>query len=222
MKRFILLILLVCFISPFGVNAASAKLGVYVAPKLVFGYSSGDFEGITNRSSSETFSDMMTGGGLAVGYDLSHLLGLNLRSELEFTMFGDFKDEQSGEINLNSEVSLSTLFLNVYYDFENKTKFTPYVGFGLGIAWLGLEGSAKDVATNIYNNYDKDTQGNFAWNIAAGLGFDLTDTFSLDLGYRYAQYGDGKVEKSNISDIAKISVDNLDMHQVTLGLRVTF
>ncbi len=221
MKKLFILVMMLCFSTPFA-SSADAKLGIYIAPKLVSGFASFDahLDSLGNRLDSSSLDDELIGGALAVGYDFSHLLNLNLRAELEFTMFGDFEDRSNpGKYNLNGDVSLSVLFLNLYYDFENKTKFTPYVSAGAGIAFVGMEGTAKDTVTTLL---DKNTQGNFAWNVGTGLAFDLTDGISFDLGYRYAQYGDGESEVSKLHDLVSLSAKNIDMHQIALGVRLTF
>ena len=67
------------------------------------------------------------------------------------------------------------------------------------------------------------TKTNFAWNIGAGAAWKITDLISLDLGYRYADFG--KVSVTNYVD-ANNDLYNLDVkvksHDVMLGLRFTF
>ncbi|WBT39896.1 outer membrane protein [Hyphomicrobium sp. DMF-1] len=80
---------------------------------------------------------------------------------------------------------------NAYIDLGTWRGITPYIGGGIGIASLDVQGF-KDV--NVVNSTiylgDKDkTTTNFAWALYAGISYDVTPQFTLDLGYRYTDLG---------------------------------
>lgn len=43
--------------------------------------------------------------------------------------------------------NIQTLMLNAYWEFHNSTKFTPYIGAGIGLAFLQTDGSVTPTMT---------------------------------------------------------------------------
>ena len=228
-------------------------LGIYIAPKLVWSYTvmdkmkgeahvSGGFTagGVTKKSRKD---DDAWGGAIAVGYDFERMLNVPMRGEIEYAFFGnvdskvsrDFDGRNvSGGASLKNKMDIQTLFFNAYFDFKNESPFTPYVGGGLGIAFVDSKSSGHaDYAIgdmryqgSSSTNYKLNT--NFAWNVGAGLAWEMTEMLALDLGYRFAGLGKVKSRESSYEGLGgekvtyKSKVDDLWMHQVMLGLRVTF
>ncbi len=81
---------------------------------------------------------------------------------------------------------------NAWYDFDNDTVFTPYVGGGVGIAnvtsTLLIPGGASDSSS--------------AWvpagQLGAGVTIDLNDKSFLDLGYRFKATAGGSTSVSAV------------------------
>ncbi|MGQ0673911.1 MAG: outer membrane protein [Hyphomicrobium sp.] len=113
---------------------------------------------------------------------------------------------------------------NAYIDVFTWRGITPYVGAGIGIASISVDG-LKDV--NVPNNsvfYGADnTETNFAWALHAGLAYDVTSTVTLDIGYRYLNLGDAKSGKvrayDGSSEYASVDLDDVDSHDLMLGMR---
>lgn len=131
----------------------------------------------------------------------------------------DSYDENTGKINVQS------LFLNVYYDFRNESKFVPYVGGGIGFGFVGMKGTgeSREGSDFLDTGISKKNSTNFAWNIGLGCAYEFTDYFALDLGYRYANFG--KAKSGTYSDeegTFKLTTNRIAMHQFTLGARFTF
>ncbi|WP_072393891.1 TonB-dependent receptor [Hyphomicrobium sp. CS1GBMeth3] len=89
--------------------------------------------------------------------------------------------------NLESWLGL----FNAYIDLGTWHGVTPYVGGGVGLTSITTMGY-KDINVPTggfaYAVNDKTTT-NFAWALYAGLSYDVTDRFTLDLGYRYTDLG---------------------------------
>lgn len=178
-----------CGIQPMTAGAeelTSEKIGIYVEPKIsgqatLGGYLDGKLE-----------SDMSFGGGLAAGYDFWYFAGVPVRTEVEYMIRTNSRFE-TDDANVRAEVP-QTVFANAYWDFRNSTRFTPYVGGGIGAAFVGSE-------------------SNFAWNVGTGIGYDITDDLKATLGYRYVDFG--KVEDRDMKG-------SFQAHEATLGLRYTF
>lgn len=72
------------------------------------------------------------------------------------------------------------LMANVWWDLTNDSQFTPYVGGGVGYAISKFDGGA------VYDGVD----GNFAWQLGAGINVAVSEETSLGIGYRYFDAGD--------------------------------
>lgn len=109
---------------------------------------------------------------------------------------------QNHDLNLfNSDVALLTLMANAYYDIDTDSSVRPYIMGGVGLA-------------NAHTSWDDEDETELAWQVGAGLGFEITDNTTLDLGYRYLKPNDffnafmGNVKSKS--------------HNVMLGLRYQF
>lgn len=78
------------------------------------------------------------------------------------------------------QVQTWALMANAWFDLGNSTNFTPYVGGGIGYAISKFDGGA------VYSGVD----GNFAWQLGAGVNVEVSDSTSIGLGYRYFDAGD--------------------------------
>jgi len=119
----------------------------------------------------------------------------------------------------------STLMVNGYLDFRPVMGFTPYIGAGIGMAHNVLSDhtlATYDTATGI-GTVERLAGGdsfNFAWALMAGVGYRLSSSFILDLGYRYVSLGDVKTRSHGSS--AGVEVDSIGAHEVRVGLRYSF
>lgn len=236
MKKLLLSILCMCFLAPIQAKASNFS-GVYVAPKFAINFVSMQ-EIILNVetlgvvvpiSSNSKLDDTLFSGSLAIGYDFNSKFNIPVRAELEYSLFSQFSSNVDFTFanilftGINAEINMQTLLLNAYYDFHNSSKFTPYIGLGIGIAFVGAD------ANDPMGTIGKNKQTNFAWNIGVGSSYAFTDKFSLDLAYRYAQFGKGETETlaipaTSTSPSGEIwgSTDTISAHQVMLGVRYTF
>ncbi len=220
MKKLIMFALLACLMLP--VKADAQEMGIYVAPRLTYNFSSFDISNTFSHGFDK--SDSVFGGAIAAGYDLSYMYNLPIRAELEYAFNAGLEDSHtwlSGD-NYTSTTSLSSLFVNAYFDIQTGTSFTPYVGAGLGLAWVGFEVTRPN-PTTAYSNFAENTDANFAWNIGLGVAYDFSSQFSVDLGYRYVSYGEGVTEAGYYNSVSgHVRTDNVGMNQFYLGARLTF
>ena len=214
MKKLCLSVLMALALMLPGV-AKAETMGVYVAPKFVLNMQSTEIAAL--GASTGTLDDTTAGGALAVGYDFSDKFNVPVRAELEFGVFGALsKSESAYDVSAEAEVGIKTLLANVYWDITEYNGFTPYIGAGLGVAWVKTELSGSvDALGGI--SFD-DTKTVFAGQVGFGCSYAFTETFALDLGYRCLVVGDGEAEYFGYKFESR---DNI-AHQVMLGLRVSF
>jgi opacity protein-like surface antigen len=196
-----------------------------------------DGDPATIRIGSST--DSTFGGSIAFGYDFEKKFSVPIRAEVEYAAFsqaenkGNFTEINGNEIGretVRQTFSIRTLFINAYWDIPTGTRFTPYVGAGLGAGFINTNGNFSGVVTTgggVTETWSgrtgSKTVTNFAWNVGAGVGYDLTDYVTVDLGYRFTGLGSVKTKilRRDVDEIS-FKTDNLYQHQIALGLRFTF
>lgn len=113
---------------------------------------------------------------------------------------------------LDGDISTFYGFVNAYYDIFTWGRLTPYVGGGVGFANHSINNISLPATVAEGNSTD------FAWNLQAGVEVGLTENLSLDVGYRYADWGDA----TSGSDPDRLNVDNITSHDIRVGLRWSF
>lgn len=167
---------------------------------------------------------------LGVGYDL----GNNWRIELDGSqMWNDMGSLGTAGGQTFSKFRGTGLLLNAIYDFDDFGGWAPYVGAGIGLMEGALSAEAHDrlainpttsCATNVGGSGScsvSDSDTSTAWNLLAGLGYDISDKLVWDTNYRYTQAGD--MDFGGIADTPiSVKVDDIAAHQLMTGFRYRF
>lgn len=173
---------------------------------------------------------------VAIGFDFSQISDVNVRTELEYTYKDDstFNPVTNYEIwtdqygtnsypNRNArlfsnELRSQALMLNGYYDFKNTSKFTPYVGAGVGV-------------THIKNNYTNQeypdyafskTDNHFTWSASLGIAYNITNNVALDASYRYVDAGKFAFDQDFGKYANEETSFKLSSQDYSLGIRYNF
>jgi opacity protein-like surface antigen len=195
MKRIFGLLVRVGFLMVPTVSFAEGdQIGIYVAPKFVYGLTQfqhpkeigqdswDNYE--TNTEGVSSKIDSIFGGSIAIGYDFDKKFGVPIRTEIEYSAFSQakikydsFYDPGVEEGRSTHKYQIQTLFLNAYYDFNTRTKFTPYLGVGIGLAFINYKYHTQyyPLGNNTPDDVPQDPSlskqnTNFAWNVGMGLG----------------------------------------------------
>ena len=191
---------------------------------------------------------------LGVGYQANE----NFRFDLtgEYVMETDFNGrtygycnqaaEDAGELNCASEETSSftafKLMANAYVDLGNISGFTPYVGAGIGgayVSWNNLnsvntctqfnngvvcpdltEGfTGTDASSSIALSQKGVEAWRFAWALHAGFSYDLTHNTKLDLGYTYSHIESGDMFEWATGNHTQGFDKGIESHVVKAGLR---
>lgn len=118
------------------------------------------------------------------------------------------------------ELKNSVAMINLSYDFRNSSRFTPYIGGGIGASY----GSAK---INFDNGIDTLTADGddivFAYQVGGGLSFDITKSIALTMDYRYLDTGNYKLETVvNGIDVGHVDAGDYRSHEIRGGVRYSF
>ena len=177
---------------------------------------------VTKGSTSET---VMPIGG-AIGYNWAKH-GVSLRTEMEFLYRTNLGYEANPTFTnaatptkFTSKMTSKTVFFNGYYDFTNTSKFTPFVGGGIGFSMNNTKtnGSLTNGTLPAEGTINKT---DFAWNVGGGVAYALTEHISLDVTYRYADLGKANWG-ANFTDVVRLTANNLHTNEFLFGARYQF
>ena len=111
-----------------------------------------------------------------------------------------------------AKIQSTDVLLNAYADLGTWSRLTPYVGGGLGAAYV----QTTDVISPGFTGLGSASRWNFAWALMGGVGWAVAPNFVVDVGYRYLNVGDAK---SDSSSAGNVTFRNVASHEVRLGLR---
>jgi OOP family OmpA-OmpF porin len=169
-------------------------------------------------NTSPGFADINTefdsgfGTGGALGFDWG-----NFRTEFEIAYRKNTIDELQTlgtPVPSTGDFTALSYLLNVFYDFENSSLITPYIGAGFGFATINAN---NVVGTGVINTDDDDTE--FAYKLALGAAYQLTP--AIDLLADYSFFGTSDPEFTNSVTGAELDSEFLS-HSLSLGIRFRF
>ena len=145
-----------------------------------------------------------------VGYDFRG----PLRAEAELGWRSNGVNKIDGA-KAKGSVDPATLLFNVYYDFHNSSAFTPFLGVGVGAAYLNVDNARpKGVAKGV-----DDGDLTFAYQGIAGASYAINDNWSLKGSYHYLRTTDGRFKDK--SDGSRADA-NYKSHAVFVGFTYAF
>lgn len=153
------------------------------------------------------------GGSAAFGFMLPFNYQ-SVRTEVEYTQnqkASKTVTAQKSAPDIDASLQTKAVFFNVYYDFQSQSALVPYIGGGIGVVKLDSKVSQ-----------DSADKKNMAWNAGLGLQYRFSRNISIDLGYRYVDYGDfSKSENDMYKYLANAKIEAA-AHEVYAGLRLTW
>lgn len=197
-------------------------------------YLRGDVGYVHHKRPEADFTGLPFSGGLVregignsavAGLGIGYRFGPNLRADV--TLDHRFNARFKGVAATSSAIlqdrgwfQSSNLMLNGYVDLDPILGFALYLGAGAGVSHGILTGHVQgstDPPTGdaSWTRLAGNKRFDFAWALMAGVGYELSSGFSLDLGYRYV--GLGGVKARYGADLASIGA-----HEVRMGVRYAF
>ncbi len=166
-----------------------------------------------------------------IGYEWNNWLRFDItaeyRSKAAINAFGTFTCG-GGCVNgdqFTANLRSTILLANAYVDLGTWNCVTPFVGFGIGGAWntfgdlvdLGVGTSGNGIGTNATNL-------NFAWALHAGLAYNVTQNFTIELAYKYLNFGSvtDQIFCQGGCNPDSFRLQNLTSQDVMLGMRWRF
>ena len=142
-------------------------------------------------------------GELAVGYRNNDFDDLSVAG-ISFSSAG---------INVGGQVESLSVMGNGYYAFDVGGGFRPFIGAGLGVAFLDAELELSVPGFGVASASDDDTV--FAYQGIAGIEYEIpTDTATIALGVRYSYFA------TTDPDFGGIEAE-YGTHNVMVGVRIS-
>lgn len=188
-------------------SAEGVYIGAHGGSNLAFGSDIDD--------SANGLQEIWYDPGFGVGGTLGYKWSFPLRTEGEFTYRRNKVDEieiSGSDIEASGNVTSMSIMANAFYDFENSSRWTPYVGGGLGaakVSWNDVEAGVREI---------DDDRWLFAAQIGAGVSFAITEAFLLSLDYRVLATEEVEIDDDSGDDIELGYVNST----IWLGLRYQF
>jgi len=176
-------------------------------------------------------SSSLFGGG--VGYQVNHWLRGDLtveyRGKSSFHALDRYEvaaPASWGTNDYRAKKSEWLVLANAYADLGNFRGISPYVGAGIGFSRNTIsQFNDVNVVTGGGGYAGTDSEWNFAWALHAGLGYEITDRATIDLGYSFVYLGDGKTGQAHNYDPALtrpndgFKFKDITSHDFKIGLR---
>ncbi len=177
------------------------------------------------QEDTDNLAAFTVGAGYAYNKNIRTDVTFGYRPGVDSTSF-----QPSNSTTSKGSVDGYSLMLNGYYDITQlSNRFTPYVGAGIGWSHL-VSDDAKitNAAGTINLTEGGDSKDNLGWMVTLGSGFSLTESTTLDMGYRFMSQGKSKNNGTYSGTPAGYGPDGgseaetLYTHEIYLGLRYAF
>ena len=128
------------------------------------------------RAATGTYFHASLGATSLMGYDEGYALTAGLG---DYAVFDRFRGEVELSLASMSSVRALTATANAYYDYHNRTAWTPFVGLGVGIGSEAYSGSGgRGWSEPAYSRLHGTIHGNL------GVAYAATDDLTAQLAFR--------------------------------------
>lgn len=172
--------------------------------------------------------------GVGIGYQWNSWLRFDVTGEYRGKSTFRGMDTYTPEPNSPTGIGVNdyhakksewVVMANAYFDLGTWAGFTPFVGGGIGGAYNIISGF-RDVNIPVGGVAYADSHGkwNLAWAVHAGVGYQVTPNFTVELAYRYLNLGDAQSGDVTAYDGTNnvynpMHFRDIDSHDLKLGVR---
>ncbi|MEP7030712.1 MAG: outer membrane beta-barrel protein [Pseudolabrys sp.] len=188
-------------------------------------YIRGDIGAIFGRVNSATSpapfanpTDSHLGNGMTGSFGVG-IKGSWLRTDLTINYLTPLKYRGSvlATDDTTAKIQTAAAMFNGYLDLGSWYRATPYIGGGVGAAYVTVSDVAGPAALLATDTVYK--QWKFAWAGMAGVAFPISHNMQVDLGYRYLNVGD---VKSSRDAAGATTFKDVAGHEIRIGMRWNF
>ena len=191
-----------------------------------------------NNTTSDQHLGFNTAGifGLGVGYKFNNWLRFDVTGEYRGNsqFFGTDSITYPGGVGTDTYHATKSEWValaNAYVDLGTWWCMTPFIGAGVGAARVSI---ANFTDQGIANNGggalpglalgDNVSKWNLAWALHAGVAYNVSPNFTMELAYRYLNMGDGLTGDLHTFDgtnniVNPTTFKSISSHDLMLGVR---
>ncbi|MES0882473.1 outer membrane protein [Roseibium sp. SCP14] len=182
-----------------------------------------------------TVNDSDLGVSPVFGIGIGRQIYKNFRGDVTFNYRGGFElDTESTDSlpasPLDADIKSYSLMANLYWDIyrfdAGQLAITPYLSGGAGVAINQTDDMLLIAGGTNAAEISGGTKTNFAFQVGAGAGIEMSEHLTLDLGYRYVDLGEFQSGK-NLPSVPSVKLNDpikgdLTSHEIMIGLRYNF
>lgn len=155
----------------------------------------------TTRLSLDKSFDAAPIVGVGVGYRFNSWLRADVTGEYRakanfkgLEIYADpFSPGGRGTDEYTATKSEAVALANVYFDLGTWHGITPFVGAGVGLSRNTIANFTDINTPNAGVAYGKtDSRNALAWALHAGIGYEVSPNFTIEMAYRYIHLGNGQ------------------------------
>jgi opacity protein-like surface antigen len=120
--------------------------------------------------------------GLKLGYILPQARALAFELEWNYMFQQNIPSQVVSGVRESGNVALNNFLANLILRYP-EGKVHPYIGGGIGGSAMNIQNTESIGNTTV--NVANETASAFAWQLLAGVNFELAPNLSADLGYKY-------------------------------------
>lgn len=160
--------------------------------------------------------------GVGVGYQWNRYFRTDVTADYRFQ--SDFYSRTAcavacvgGFTTDESDIEVWTFLLNGYFDLGYYHGFTPYIGAGLGFAYIDISRLVQTAGPVPNAPIPGGDDFVFAASATAGVSYSFTEFLKMDANYRYVYYDDftGDADSSG----TRLTYNDIGSHEFRVGLR---
>lgn len=122
-----------------------------------------------------------------------------------------------------SKLSSLLVLANIYYDFGDRDRFSPYIGAGLGFARHKLANHELYNGSTLYGVTGDGTKTDVAGALMIGFSRSLLQYWKFDAGYRFTYVGDAEGSGDDTTlNIGRQMIQGMTNHELRIGIRYDF
>jgi opacity protein-like surface antigen len=165
--------------------------------------------------------------GIGVGYQFNNWIRADLTGEYrgKATFHGlERSIDLSGANEYSATKSEWVGLANLYIDLGTWHGLTPFIGAGVGFTHTMID-NFRDHGSPSSLAFARDhAETELAWAVHAGVAYDVTPNFKVEVAYRYLNLGDGKTDTLHRYDDSgcrclAVKFKDLDSHDFKIGMR---
>ncbi len=163
-------------------------------------------------SATRLYPDNGYGLGGSIGFLSSSSLPVldSMRFEAEVTYHhADIRSVKVSGVTVpgNGSFASTAYMANAFYDLPTESAWSPYIGGGIGLAYIHMETNSG------VGNTSSNSSPQFAWQGMAGIGYSPSSVPNTQwtLGYRYLATNDPEFSGTGTNVITSYSTHNLEL-----------